>query len=134
MTIKNPDIIQLKIKRSSRFACQSYFSNVSQIYVSPVIILDEFLGLSVAAKKCCRHRQPGRLSPPPAAFQVNSVVTSIICSTEYGQHVVFFQGKELPSKLILFKYLWQSKDCGRVPNINQFWYTTAACISTPKGA
>ena len=58
-----------------------------------MIILDEFLGLSVAAKKCCRHRQPGRLSPPPAAFQVNSVVTSIIRSTEYGQHVVFFREK-----------------------------------------
>ena len=84
-----PEVIQLKIKRSACFARQSYFSNVPQICVSPVIILDEFLGLSVVAKKCCRHRQPGRLSPP-AAFQVNSVVTSIIRSTEYGQHVVFF--------------------------------------------
>ena len=94
-----PEVIQLKIKRSTCFARQSYFSNVPQICVSPVIILDEFLGLSVVAKKCCRHRQPGRLSPPPAAFQVNSVVTSIIRSTEYGQHVVFFyQGKELSSK------------------------------------
>ena len=128
-----PEVIQLKIKRSTCFARQSYFSNVPQICVSPVIILDEFLGLSVVAKKCCRHRQPGRLSPPPAAFQVNSVVTSIIGSTEYGQHF-FFSEKGLSSKLILFKYLWQSKDCGRVPNISQFWYTTAACISTPKGA
>ena len=68
-----------------------------------MIILDEFLGLSVAAKKCCRHRQPGRLSPPPAAFQVNSVVTSIIRSTEYGQHVVFFSGKRVVVKVNAFE-------------------------------